>query len=167
MLHRTQLGSALALLAIGCLGCGSTAPPVAPAPDKAAKGEHDAHDEHDHGEAPHGGTYVEWGGGAYHAEFTVDRDKQTVTVYILGGDGKSPLPINAESVHLSINEPMTEIDLTPQPLEGEAEGSSSRFVGTHETFGLDREFAGTVSGQIDGTPYTGDFKEASHEGHKK
>ena len=46
--------------------------------------------------------------------------------------------------------------------EGEAAGTSSRFVGTHETLGAAEGISGTISGVIDGTPYTGDFKEEPH-----
>ncbi len=141
-------------------GCDSTAPdadkPAATA-DKA--GEPAAHA---HGEGPHGGTIADWGGGAYHVEFTVDHDKKEATVYILGSDEKSPQPINAESIHLTIDDPMTELDLTAQPQDGEAAGSSSRFAGTHDTIGIVKEFSGTISGEIDGTPYEGKFKEEPH-----
>jgi hypothetical protein len=145
-------------------GCGG---PPAPAPAPAAN-SNTKEAAHVHGAGPHGGTLTDWGGGAYHVEFTVDHDKKEATVYILGGDEKTPAPIKATSVHLVINDPMTELDLAAKPLEGEAEGTSSRFVGTHETIGIVKEFAGTISGQIDGTPYTGDFKEEPHDaGHDK
>jgi hypothetical protein len=36
---------------------------------------------------------------------------------------------------------------------------SSRFVGKHEKIGVEQEFAGTIVGEVDGTPYTGDFQE--------
>jgi hypothetical protein len=107
---------------------------------------------------------TDWGGGAYHVEFTVDHDKKEATVYIIGGDAKTPAPIKASSIRLVINDPMTEMDLAAKPLEGEAEGMSSRFVGTHETIGIVKEFAGTISGTVEGTPYTGDFKEEPHGG---
>ena len=88
-------------------------------------------------------------------------------MYIVGGDEKTPSPIKAEKIHLVINDPMSEFDLTAKPLEKETEGKSSRFVGTHDTMGIVKEFAGTISGEIEGTPYTGDFKEEPHaEGHK-
>jgi len=45
------------------------------------------------------------------------------------------------------------------PLDGEPQGKSSRFVGKHERLGKEQEFAGTVSGEIEGKPYAGDFKE--------
>lgn len=146
-------------------GCGPAAKPGpaakgTAAPKDTAK-EH-GHDHPDHGSGPHGGTLIDWGGGAYHVEFTVDHDKKETTVYLLGSDEKSPAPIKAETIHLVIDDPMTELDLTAQPLEGEAKGMSSRFVGTHDTLGIVREFSGTISGEIEGTPYTKDFKEVPH-----
>jgi hypothetical protein len=139
-------------------GCGEK---PAPAPAPQAKSETDDHG-HDHGSAPHGGTLTDWGGGAYHVEFTVDHDKKEATVYIIGSDAKSPAPIKADKIHLVINDPMTDLDLIAKPLEGEVDGMSSRFVGTHDTIGIVKEFSGTISGEIDGTPYTGDFKEEPH-----
>ncbi len=154
--------SALLALAVGC-GQPAAPPTVAPA---ASGPTADAHDDlahaHGHGAGPHDGTLIDWGGGAYHVEFTVDHDKKEATVYILGSDEKSPSPIKAGTIHLTINDPMTELDLAAMPLEGEAEGTSSRFVGTHDTIGIVKEFAGTISGEIEGTPYTGDFKEEPH-----
>jgi len=140
-------------------GCNPTPAPVAaPTGTPAAA----PHDEHHHGAGPHGGTIMDWGGGAYHVEFTVDHDQKETTVYILGSDEKSPEPIQAQSIHLTINDPMTELELAALPLDGEAEGTSSRFVGTHDTIGIVKEFAGTISGEIEGTPYTGDFQEEPH-----
>src|SRR5687768_7317882 len=51
-----------------------------------------ATEDHHHGEGPNGGVVTDWGGGAYHVEFTVDHDKKSSAVYILGDDGKSPAP---------------------------------------------------------------------------
>jgi hypothetical protein len=142
------------------LGCGQEqAPTATPAPSASSSGTPAAAEQHAHGSGPHGGTITDWGGGAYHVEFTVDHDKKEATVYILGGDEKTPAPIKAEKIHLVIDDPMTEMDLGAAPLEGEADGMSSRFVGTHDTIGIVQEFAGTISGEIEGTPYTGDFKE--------
>lgn len=143
-------------------GCGQpTAPkPAAKSiPATPAKGEEAKHAAH--GAGPHGGTIADWGGGAFHVEFTVDHDKKEAIVYVLGGDEKSPAPIKAQKIHVAINDPETEFDLSAQPLEGEAEGTSSRFVGTHDTMGIVREFAGTLSGEIEATPYTGDFQEVA------
>lgn len=147
-------------LAASTVGCGGAAP--APAPGPAAKSGDTGHG-HDHGGGPHDGTMTDWGGGKYHVEFTVDHDKKEVTVYIIGGDAKSPSPVKAASIHLVINDPMTEMDLAAKPLETDPEGTSSRFVGTHDTIGIVKEFAGTISGEVEGTPYSGDFKELPHD----
>lgn len=156
----------LNLLGCGALflflaGCGS---PPAATPSKATPTKA-AHDEHSHGAGPHGGAVGEWGGGAYHIEFTVDHDKQAATVYVLGGDAKTPAPIKAEKVLLSINQPAFQVELAAQPLEGETGGAASRFTGKHESLGKVQEFAGSVTAEVDGTPYAGDFKEEA-ESHK-
>lgn len=151
-------------------GCGQSTTP-APAPQGKAGGgdhKHDHDHAHSHGEGPHGGTLTDWGGGAYHVEFTVDHDKKEAAVYIVGSDEKSPAPIKADKILLTINDPMTELELVAKPLEGEPEGTSSRFVGNHDTLGIVKEFSGTITGDVEGTPYTGDFKEEPHDGaHKK
>lgn len=67
---------------------------------------------------------------------------------------------------LTITEPSFQVELMAQALDGEADGNASRFVGKHEKLGVEQEFAGTVSGEVDGTPYAGDFKEEPHE-HKQ
>jgi hypothetical protein len=150
-------GSVLWLGIAGCSGqhAPSTTQSDASSHESTAPG-------HSHDDAPHGGTVVDWGGGAYHAEFTVDHDEKEATVYILGPDGKSSAPIKAESIRLIINDPETEIELTARPQAGDPKGTSSRFVGTHETVGIVRNFAGIISGEVDGTPYVGEFKESSH-----
>jgi hypothetical protein len=147
------------------IGCGEQSAPVpSPAPaatNTPAKDDH-GHKHAGHGEGPHEGTLADWGGGKYHVEFTVDHDKQQATVFILGDDEKTATPIKAATIHLSIKDPEIEVDLAAAPLEGEAEGTASRFVGKHENLGKVQEYAGTISGEIEGTPYTGDFKEEPH-----
>jgi hypothetical protein len=155
--------SALLPFVIGC------APTPAPAPTKQTKGKSAAKKDggHAHGAGPHGGAVTDWGGGAYHVEFTVDHDQKEATVYLLGSDEKSPSPIKAKSIQLVIDDPKTELELVAKPLDGEAEGTSSRFVGSHDTIGIVKEFAGTISAEIEGTPYTGDFKEEPHDDDHK
>lgn len=142
-------------------GCGSQ-PAATPSPAPKVESAHDGHDHH--GAGPHGGTIAEWGGGAYHIEFTVDHGKKESAVYVLGGDAKTPAPIKTAKVLLTINEPSFQVELAAQPLEGESEGMSSRFVGQHDSLGKVQEFAGTVTAEVDGTPFAGDFKEEA-EGH--
>jgi len=104
--------------------------------------------------------------GKYHVEFTVDHGKEEATVYILGSDEKTPEPIAAESVLLTIKDPQLQTDLMPVPLDGEGDGKSSRFVGTHAGLGTVKEYEGTISGVVGETPYAGNFKEeAGGHGH--
>jgi len=130
--------------------------------DAISKPEEDSH-AHSHGAGPHDGAVADWGGGAYHVEFIVDHDEKKATVYVLGSDGKSAAPIKAESINLIINEPSTEMTLKAEPLEGETDGMASRFSGEHDTIGIVREFSGTIRGEVDGTPYVGDFTEVAHD----
>ena len=148
--------AALTLLA-GCTvntdkGVPGKATPIA---KKAAEEEHD-----DHGPGPHGGTLVEWGDShKYHLEFTVDHKKQQATVYVLGPDAKKPAPIKADKLTLNIKEPAFQVDLKADPEKADPAGQASRFVGTHEKLGKEQEFEGSISGEVDGKPYVGDFKE--------
>ena len=100
----------------------------------------DAHDHsvegHAHGVGPHDGTIADWGGGKFHVEFTVDHDKQQATAFVLGSDEKTATPIDAESIELSITDPEMQVTLSAEPQEGDPEGKSSRFVGTHENLAL-------------------------------
>ena len=98
-------------------------------------------------------------------EFTVNHDKTEATIYVLVSAEKSLAPIKTEKIHLVINDPATEVDLTAQPLDGEKVGAS-RFVGTHANLGKVQEYAGTSSGDVEGTPYTGDFKVVSEASAK-
>ena len=156
-------------------GCSGGNPP-APAPGSATapaaastppKDDH-GHEHAGHGAGPHEGTVADWGGGKFHVEFTVDHDQQEATVYVLGSDEKTAAPIKAADgrILLTIKEPSFQVELTAQPLDGEADGLASRFVGKDEKLGVVQEFTGTISGEVDGTPYAGDFKEEPHGAHE-
>jgi len=140
------------VLAFGCNR------PAAPEP-KGSK------EDHAHGEGPHGGAVADWGGGKMHVEFTVDHDKKEATVYILGSDAKKAAPIKAKDGEISASitgvkdKGTFEVTLKASPQTGDPEGKSSRFVGTHDKIGVVQEFEGTITGENDGTPYTGKFKE--------
>ena len=169
---RFSLCSGLLLALTFTIGCDSTktpapkttTPPAASTPP--AKDDH-GHAHAGHGAGPHEGALADWGGGKFHVEFTVDHDKQEATVYILGSDEKSASPIKTDKILLIINDPKFEVELAAAPLEGEAEGTASRFVGKHESLGIVQEFAGTISAEVDGTPYAGEFKEEPHGAHDK
>ena len=88
-------------------------------------------------------------------------------MYVLGDDEKTAAPIKAATILLNINAPKFQVELAAAPLEGEAEGTASRFIGKHDSLGKVQEFAGTISGEVEGTPYAGDFKEEPHGDHEK
>lgn len=140
-------------------GCGDK-PSEEPAA-KNAKDEHSA-EGHSHGAGPHDGTLADWGGGKFHVEFTVNHDKREATVYILGDDEKTPATIKAEEIQLAIKDPAMQVTLKASPQEGDPEGSASRFVGNHESLGVVQEYEGTITGVVDDTPYSGNFKEEPH-----
>lgn len=118
---------------------------------------------HAHGPGPHEGTVADWGGGKFHVEFTVDHDKQEATVYVFGGDEKTVVPIDASEIMLTITEPSLSASLKAAPQDGDPAGKASRFVGAHEGLGVVREYEGSMSGVVEGTPYSGNFKEEAHE----
>jgi hypothetical protein len=158
----------LTSLAVVCVlaivaGCSDSQEPAAPSKTPPAGGDAEHKEGHaGHGTGPHDGTVADWGGGKYHVEFTVDHDKKEATVYILGDDEESPTPIKATEIQLAIKKPAFQSALKAAPQEGDPAGSASRFVGNHESLGVVMEYEGTISGEVDGTPYSGGFKEEPH-----
>jgi hypothetical protein len=171
---------AILALAVGLacsVGCQQqTSTPPASTPTATTREEHGHEhagnaghtDGHSHGVGPHEGTLADWGGGKYHVEFTVDHDKQEAVVYVLGSDEKTPAAIQTldGTLLLTISEPSFQVTLQAAPLDGESDGKASRYVGTHESLGVVREFAGSISAEVEGTPYAGDFTEEPHGAHE-
>jgi hypothetical protein len=155
--------SGLLLVTVLFVGCTSEKKPVVTAGGTAAPAA-TGHSHAGHGTGPHEGTVADWGGGKFHVEFTVDHGKQETVVYVLGGDEKTPAPVKAKDgmILLSIKQPAFQVELKADPQPGESGGASSRYIGKNEKLGVVQEFAGTISGEIDGTPYVGDFKEEPH-----
>jgi hypothetical protein len=123
-----------------------------------------------HGAGPNGGVVFDL--GSHHAEFTVDHDKKECTVLILGGDEKSPASVAATEFILITKETKTGDGKVVAPLTvvllpvDEKEGKASKFMGTDPGIGNVADFAGSVSGDIDGKPAMGDFSEVAGEhGH--
>ena len=152
-------GGVLLLGAAILVGCAK----VGESPKKQSTPKAGTDAAHEHGKSPHGGTIIEF--GKHHAEFCVDHAKKEATVYILNGSLKKNVAISAKQLLLTIKSPAFQADLVAAPQEGDAEGKSSRFIAIHENLGKEQEFEGTVSGEFDGKPYLGDFKEEAHEGH--
>lgn len=149
-------------------GCDTSSGTAKQSPAPKAKSPEVGHDHgHDHPtEGPHHGALTEWGDEEYHVEFTVDRKSQEATVYVLDGSAKKSQPIKADTLSLTLKlQPPITVTLTPKPQDGDAAGMSSRFVGKHDALGREQMFAGTISGQANGKPYAGDFKEEAHADH--
>ena len=163
--------SIAALCLVGFSGCGQKSVLTDPAPPtEQAHDDHNHSDDgldvqdhsvmgHAHGTGPHDGVIADWGGGKYHVEFTVDHDQTKATAFILGPDEKTANPIDVESIELAITDPQMLLTLEASPQPNDPPGQSSRFVGTHEKLGVVQEYAGTMTGVVDGTPYSGDFAE--------
>ena len=126
--------------------------------DGTVHANHDDHG-HSHDNPPHGGTVLDWGGGKYHLELCVDKEKQQATVYVLGSNVKKDLPIETQSMELALENPKMQITLSAEPQDSDPEGESSRFVATHESFANDQKFSGMIFGTIGETPYSGDFTQ--------
>ena len=124
-------------------------------------------------EGPHGGHVIEIGEEVAHLEVTMGEDR-TITVYVLGADIETPSPVAVTDVIFELegeNDEETELELTPMPLEGEEEGTSSVFVVKAETVpeAIDdiEKLHGHVHITIDGKEYEGelahDHDEHGHE----
>lgn len=167
-MHRHSLTTfAIALAATWAIGCGETKtePVKTAATAKPAASAAGGHEEHSHGAGPHGGSIDDWG-GKYHLEFVVDHEKKQATAYILGLDAKTPVPLKADKLTFSGTNPKVNVELSAKPLEGEADGMSSRFVGTDDKFGVEGDIAGKISGEADGAPYEGDVKHNHAHDHE-
>ncbi len=128
--------------------------------------EHAEEHAHDHG--PHGGHVVELGGEDYHAEVVFDAATRKLTVYLLGADLKTPLPVEAENLaaRLKIGEQTQEFLLAAAPQEGEEGGKSSRFTQAEGSLPESIQDAEDLHGEVvvsfGGTQYRG---EITHDHH--
>src|SRR5262245_41366116 len=88
-------------------------------------------------------------------------------------DEKTPVAINAKDgqLLLSIKGRKTKDGfagpLKADPQKGDADGKASSFVGIHDKLGVEQEFEGELTGEVDGTPYRGTFKEEPEDEKKK
>jgi hypothetical protein len=120
--------------------------------------------KHDHpDEGPHGGALIELGDEEYHGELVRDPKEKKVTVYILDGEVKDAVPIDAKEVGLKVSNlrPILNLTLKADPQKSDPEGKSSRFVGTHEQLGSGEKLKGEFSVKIAGKDYNNTFNEAS------
>ena len=129
-LHRFTLAALLLPLSLlGLAGCGG-GQRGGRTFSEADNVEHDDHHDHAHAHGPHDGHVVEIGGDDYHAEVVLDESTRKLTVYLLGSDLKTPLPVDAESLalRLKVGEETQEIKLAPEAQPEDGEGKASKFV---------------------------------------
>jgi hypothetical protein len=158
MTTRKFLAAYLLTAGLVVAGCGQ---PATTPTQSAAKGG-DTKDDHEHEPGPHDGHIIDFAG--LHAEFCVDHGKKQVTVYMLDGKhAKTATPVEAAKLELSIKSPAFQVDLFPAPQDGDPKGKASRFVATHDNFGKEQEFEGTISGTVNGKNYSEEFKEEKHD----
>ena len=161
---RTLSSLCVVLLAlIGFVGCDSGSTDKS-TPAKAAS--HDSHPE----EGPHHGALLELGDEEYHAEMVHDEDAKTVTVYILDSTAKKAVPIDAKTLTIVVraNGKTNPYELKASPIEGEADGKSSRFVSSDKAIdaAIDTEGAESqLQVTIQDTPYTVKIAEHDHDEH--
>lgn len=162
----------LVLVALAAAGCGDKpADPKGTDPkgagpkgtDKTGTG-HSGGDDH-HGTGPNGGVIFDL--GKYHAEFTVNHDKKECYVLFVKGDDKdaTPLPVAVGALTLSTKPTKTKdgkavpaLTIGLKPTDAK-DGKASKLVGTDPGLGNVADFEGTVAGEIDGKPASGEFKE--------
>lgn len=165
MMSRRVLVHIAPLLAL-CVGCGKSEPTPSAKPATTAPAAETA--GHSHGTGPNGGVVFDL--GAYHAEFLVDHPKQECKVVLLGADEKSPASAAATELMLITNETKTPDGTSVAPMTivlspvDAVDGKASSFVGTDAGIANVADFAGTVTGEIDGKPAAGEFDE-SQAGH--
>lgn len=159
------------ILAIGLLvatgamtGCDKKADTQKPS-DKSGTSSKTKTPHAPHGKGPNGGVVIDL--GKYHAEFTVDHPAKECTILVINGEKQDaePLAVAAKEFTLITKEtktkegkvvpPMT-IKMLPKDLKN---GKASKFVGTDPGLANVADFEGTVTGEIDGKPSSGEFKE--------
>lgn len=122
-------------------------------------------DEHVH-HAPHDGHLIELGEHKYNAEVVLESEPKQLVIYTLDAHAENAVAIAAEPLTLEVTggEPIT---LEPQPQDGDAEGTASRFVAggaAVESISDIEDLQGSLNVTVEGTEYTGTLSH-DHEGH--
>jgi hypothetical protein len=161
MKYAMAFGLAAVLAAAGCDKKTEPSKPADKGGDK--KGDGTGSSGHAHGKGPNGGAIFDL--GKYHAEFTVNHDKKECTILILGDDEKTPVAVAATELTVSTKEAKTKdgkvvapMTVTLKPVDAR-DGKATKFVGTDPGIGNVADFEGAVTGEIDGKPSKGEFKE--------
>ena len=126
--------------------------------DPDAHAHHHHHHDSEH-EAPHGGTLVELGDHAFHAEIVFDEKTHSILIYLLDGEAKGRVGIDAKELMLKIGEgdKVESHALKAQPQETDGEGKASRFASSDEAlferFHDNKSLAGQIDVPLDGKSF--------------
>jgi hypothetical protein len=163
-----QICAASLLLPILLCGCpaGDEFETVTTEDAEQAESHVDEH-HHDH-EAPHGGHLIELGDHQYNAEVVLEGDPKQLAVYLYDAHAENAVSIESQPLTF-VPEEGEPISLEPQPQEGDAEGQSSRFVGSGAGVeGLSdlEALHGSLTVTIEGTEFTGNLEHAHDHEHE-
>lgn len=154
-----------AMLLVGGIGCSSGDTTTAP----ATKTSHVRADHPEKG--PHQGALIELGDEEYHAELVHDEKQDTVTIYILDSAATDAVPIEMDTItiHVRGKGGSQKFPLKADRIDGEPEGTSSRFSSSDEKLhqaidakGAEARLQLTINGQS----YSGDLPHDHGHSHK-
>ena len=156
-----------AVASLGFVGCGGMKSGAGP------KEEHHAKDGHDHHptEGPHKGHLIELGKEEFHAELTHEEESKTVKVYILDGEAKAAVPIDATDVTINVvtdGKPQ-QVKLPAAPQSGDPAGKSSAFAVIHAELleAVEKpKTKGRLNVTVKGKPYVGEITDLDDHDHK-
>jgi hypothetical protein len=115
---------------------------------------------HAHPAAPHGGEVLDLGEQEYHLEMIHDHVGGHVTVYVLGKDLKTPVPVAAPVINLNAKSGPVQFTLTavsPRP-----DGTSDTWKGSHEGLRVD-PWDGTIRLEIGGKQFRSPLEGPVHK----
>lgn len=157
-------------ISVTILGCANADPPKTTGETGTSPVE-DNHSAHAHpSEGPHHGPLIELGAEEYHAELLHDENSGKVTIYVLDKAATASVPIAASEIMINLkhNGKGQQFKLAAMPLEGEADGVSSRFISEDKTLGdllHNEETEATLAISINGKPYRGKVPHHHDHGH--
>lgn len=160
-----SLFAALSLAVAGMFAISGCTGKPADAPPKAGESHHDHPSE-----GPHHGQLIEFAGEKHHGELTHDDKTHTVTIYLLGGDAKSPA-YSADpeiTLNLVVDGKPQQAKLAAAPQEGESAEKCSRYTLVDEQVLEALENPKTtirLRATIDGQSYDEEVKLEHDHGH--
>ncbi|MBM3980724.1 MAG: hypothetical protein FJ304_10645 [Planctomycetes bacterium] len=159
MTYKALTAAVFGLGLLWATGCGKKDESSAAKPDPKPAPKKGVSEDHTHGTGPNGGVVFDFGGGKYHGEFKPDHKKKEATVWILGLDAKTAVPLKVAKLRLVIANTTPKIELDLLAVNPDKDGKAHEFRGTSDGLAVEKEYEGTVTFTLDGKQYNGDFEE--------